>query len=52
MAELSLALAVFFRPGGPRLELFESDTSDTNHVHDYVVPLPKLNTKGIRVTVH
>jgi cytochrome P450 len=52
MAELSLALAVFFRPGGPRLELFESDTSDTNHVHDYVVPLPRLNTKGIRVTVN
>lgn len=52
LAELSLALAVFFRPGGPRLELFESDTSDTNHVHDYVVPLPRLNTKGIRVTVN
>ncbi|EEA28685.1 hypothetical protein TMatcc_002964 [Talaromyces marneffei ATCC 18224] len=52
MAELSLALAVFFRPGGPRLELFESDTSDTNHVHDYVVPLPRLDTKGIRVTVN
>lgn len=52
MAELSLALAVFFRPDGPRLELFETDTSDTNHVHDYVVPLPRLNTKGIRVTVN
>lgn len=51
MAELSLALAVIFRPGGARLELYETDQTDTDHVHDYVVPLPKLETKGIRVTV-
>ncbi|KAL8948518.1 MAG: hypothetical protein Q9222_005299 [Ikaeria aurantiellina] len=51
-AEISLSLAVLFRPGAPRLELYETDVSDTNHVHDYVVPLPRLDTKGVRVTVH
>lgn len=50
-AEISLALAVLFRPGGASLELFETDETDTNHVHDYVVPLPRLDTKGIRVKV-
>ena len=52
LAELSLALAVLFRPGGARLELYETDETDTNHVHDFGVPLPKLETKGVRVTVH
>lgn len=51
-AEISLTLAVLFRPGAARLELYETDETDTNHVHDYVVPLPRLDTKGIRVTVH
>lgn len=52
LAEISLALAVLHRPGGPRLELFETDESDIIHVHDYVTPLPKLSSKGIRVLVH
>ncbi|KAI4284882.1 MAG: hypothetical protein L6R38_001091 [Xanthoria sp. 2 TBL-2021] len=51
-AELSLAIAVLFRPGAPRMELFETDVGDTNHVHDFVVPLPRLDTKGVRVTIH
>lgn len=50
-AEISLLLAVLFRPGGPNLELFETDHTDTDHVHDFVVPLPRLNTKGVRVKV-
>ena len=50
-AELSLAIAVLFRPGAPRLRLHETDHTDTDHVHDYVVPLPRLETKGVRATV-
>lgn len=50
-AEINLALAVLHRPGGPQLELFETDESDITHVHDYLIPLPKLSTKGVRVLV-
>lgn len=52
MAEISLVLAVLFRPDGPRMGLFETDESDVKHVHDFVVPLPKLDSLGVRVTVH
>jgi hypothetical protein len=51
LAEMSLVLAVLFRPGGPQLELFETDESDVKQVHDFVIPLPKLSTKGVRVLV-
>lgn len=33
------------------MELFETDHTDTNHVHDFVVPLPRLDTKGVRVKI-
>ncbi|KAK3491096.1 cytochrome P450 [Neurospora hispaniola] len=51
MAEISLVLAVLFRPDGPRMELFETDESDVKHVHDFVVPLPKLDSLGVRVMI-
>lgn len=51
MAELSLCLAVLHRPGGPELELFKTDESDVKHVHDFLIPLPKVDTKGVRVLV-
>lgn len=40
-----------FRANGPKFELFETDESDVLHIHDYVHPMPKLSTKGIRVKV-
>ncbi|KAI0420251.1 cytochrome P450 [Xylaria grammica] len=52
MAEMSLALAVLFRPNGPKMELFETDESDVKQAHDFLIPLPKLDTKGVRVLVH
>ncbi|KAI0503427.1 cytochrome P450 [Xylaria bambusicola] len=51
MAEVSLILAVLFRPNGPKLELFETDETDVRVAHDFGVPLPKLDTKGVRATV-
>lgn len=51
MAEISLVLAVLFREGGPSLSLYETDESDVKQVHDFVIPLPKLDTKGIRAVV-
>ncbi|KAF2466572.1 cytochrome P450 [Lindgomyces ingoldianus] len=51
MAEMSLILAVLFRPNSPKLELFETDESDVTLVHDFLIPLPRLDTKGVRATV-
>lgn len=45
-------LAVLFRPGGPRIELFETDESDVIPAHSYVLPLPKLDTKGVRIVIN
>lgn len=50
-AEIALVLAVLFRPGGPQFELFDTDESDVIHVHDFLIPLPKLDSKGIRILV-
>ncbi|KAI0013031.1 cytochrome P450 [Xylariaceae sp. FL0662B] len=51
MAEVTYALAVLFRPNGPKLELFETDESDVQQVHDFMVATAKLDTKGIRAFV-
>ena len=48
MAEMSLILAVLYRPNGPKFELFETDETDVLHVHDFMIPLPKLDSKGVR----
>ncbi len=50
-AEIYLTLAVLFRANGPKFELFETDESDVLHIHDYIIPLPKLSTKGVRVLI-
>lgn len=50
-AEMSLILAVLFRANGPKLELFETDESDVKMVHDFLIPLPKLDTKGVRAII-
>ena len=48
-AEVTLMLSALFRPGGPKLELFETEESDVIAAHDYIVPLPRLDSKGVRV---
>lgn len=49
--ELNMTIAVIFRSGGPRLELFETDESDIVQEHDYLIPLPKFSSKGLRIKV-
>lgn len=49
--ELSKTLATVFRPGAPKLELFETNESDIVQAHDYIIPLPDLDSKGLRVKV-
>lgn len=49
MMEIYLALAHLFRKF--RLELYESDRSDVVMAHDFFIPAPKLDTKGVRAKV-
>ncbi|DAA75510.1 TPA_exp: Uncharacterized protein A8136_1584 [Trichophyton benhamiae CBS 112371] len=51
MSEMSLILAVLFRPNGPKFELFETDESDVKQAHDFLIPLPKIETKGVRAII-
>ncbi|KAM5485587.1 hypothetical protein McanCB56680_001888 [Microsporum canis] len=51
MSEMSLILAVLFRPHGPKFELFETDESDVKQAHDFLIPLPKIDTKGVRAII-
>lgn len=48
---MSLILAVLYRAGGPELELYETDESDVKHIHDFLIPLPKVSTKGVRALI-
>jgi hypothetical protein len=49
MAEMYITIATVFT----RLdfELFETDETDVRMEHAYLVPYPKWETKGVRVTV-
>ncbi|KAF5971300.1 cytochrome P450 monooxygenase family protein [Fusarium bulbicola] len=51
LADLHFVLAALFGPSGPKFELFNSDRSDVDAIHDYLMPLPRLDPKGVRVTV-
>ncbi|KAI2628686.1 putative cytochrome P450 [Hypoxylon sp. NC1633] len=48
-AELFMVTGILLRRLGPRLRLFETGVDDVKILHDCFVPLPKLDTKGIRV---
>ena len=48
-AELYLCLAALFRRF--TFELYDSDVSDIELKHDFFLPSPKLDSKGLRVKV-
>lgn len=48
-AEIYLALATVFR--NFTFELFNTDVTDIELVHDFFLPSPKLDSKGLRVKV-
>ncbi|KAK4206663.1 putative cytochrome P450, putative EED11494.1 cytochrome P450 [Rhypophila decipiens] len=50
-AEMNHAMAVLFRPGGPKLSLYETDESDIAQAVDFLMPLPKLDSRGTRVMI-
>lgn len=50
--ELNFILSALFRPGGADFDMIDTDESDVMPVHDMIVPLPKLDTKGVRIIFH
>lgn len=49
---MNLVIAALFRPNGPNFDLFKTDESDIILAHDYMLPLPRLNSEGLRVVVY
>ncbi len=47
--ELYVSLAHIFRRF--KLELYETDASDVELAHDFFLPSPRLDSKGVRVKV-
>lgn len=50
-AELFMVVGLILRRLGPRLRLYETGLDDVEILHDLFVPIPKLDTKGIRVRI-
>lgn len=46
-----LASAMLFRPGGPKLVLYDADESDIKIGRDYIMGFAKAGAKDIRVKV-
>lgn len=51
-AEMFLTVAAMFMPGRFRFELFETDASDVETVHDWFNPFPRQDSKGIRLLIN
>ena len=47
--ELYLTLGMMFRRF--KFELFEADVTDVEMGHDFFIPVTRLDSKGVRVTV-
>jgi hypothetical protein len=50
--KLNLMLAVLFRHGAVKFDLFETDEADVITMHDCIVPLARLDSKGVRVVFY
>ncbi|KAI1416450.1 putative cytochrome P450 [Hypoxylon sp. FL1857] len=48
-AELFMVTGLLFRRMGPHLRLYETGHDDVEMLHDFFMPTPKLDSKGIRV---
>lgn len=47
--EINIVFTILYRPGKPQIELYKTDKSDIIHIHDSLIPLPRLDTKGVRI---
>jgi len=50
--ELYLIMAALFVPGRFNFELFETDITDVEIVHDFFNPFHRMDSKGIRIKVN
>jgi hypothetical protein len=50
--QMYFAISQVYQPGGPDIELFESNESDIRLAHGYVFPQPRLDSEGVKVVVH
>ncbi|KAK8133243.1 hypothetical protein PG999_001416 [Apiospora kogelbergensis] len=50
-AEMTMVFAALFSPRGPKLRLYETDETDAEPACHFLLPLPRLDSKGIRATV-
>lgn len=50
--QMYFAISQLYKPGGPNIELFESDETDVQLAHGYVFPQPRLDSPGVRVLIH
>ncbi|KUL83714.1 hypothetical protein ZTR_07489 [Talaromyces verruculosus] len=50
-AEMSMVFAALFSPNGPKLKLYQTDATDADPACAFLLPLPRLDSKGIRVTI-
>ena len=51
-AEINQAMAVMFRPNAAELSLFETAESEIAQAVDFLMPLPKLESRGTKVMVN
>lgn len=47
--EINFVIATLFRPNGPEFEMVDTTEADVKPVHDMIVPLPQIGTKGVRL---
>lgn len=50
--QMYFTISQLYQPGGPQIELFESDETDVRLACGYVFPQPKLSSKGVKILVH
>lgn len=50
-AELFIVTAMLFRPGGPRMILYDTEETDIKIVRDYIMGFPKEDAKGVKVKI-
>ncbi|KAK8113857.1 hypothetical protein PG999_005926 [Apiospora kogelbergensis] len=51
LCEMNLALAALVLRVLPHMRIYETDESDLRYDHDMFIPMPKSDTKGVRVTM-
>ncbi|KAK6842865.1 cytochrome P450 [Apiospora arundinis] len=51
LCEMNLALTALTLRVLPHMRIYETDESDIRYDHDMFIPMPKSDTKGVRVTI-